>query len=175
MYFRNEISKEELAKKIEEIQPLTHAFELLNVHTVITDSDAHILYMNKVAEVKTGYSLEESIGKNPGDLWGGHESTVFFDDMWKKIKSHKQSYRGKVKNIRKDGTEYWQELNITPVLDEQGEIEYFISVEPDITSTQLENKELAKKIDLLYETIINREIRIKELRDQVETLKSTQS
>ena len=71
---RNYKTPEALEELVREIEPLKAGFDLLPDHLVITDTHGNIVYMNPAAEKHTGYTFEESFGKNPGDLWGGHMS-----------------------------------------------------------------------------------------------------
>ena len=100
---------------------------------LITTPDAEIIFANKAWEKLTGYTTEEIIGKHPNDLWGGHMPEEFYRDLWNTIKNEKKPFAGEVKNVKKDGTEYWQETYITPVLDEAGNIKFFMAIEPEIT------------------------------------------
>lgn len=120
-------------KKYPQILALKNAFDLLNDHVIITDKNANVLYANKAAEHQTGYGQSEIFGKNPADLWGGHMPKEQYQEMWNTIKNEKKAYVGEVKNVRKDGTEYWQELHISPVLDDGGEVQFFIGIEPNIS------------------------------------------
>jgi len=104
-------------------------FDQLSEHVVITDSDAIILYANTAASKTTKFSLQEIMGKNPSDLWGGHMPQEFYTHMWKTIKEQKYPFVGQVKNLRRDGAEQWQEMYITPLLDEKGKAQYFVSIE----------------------------------------------
>lgn len=126
--------------QLEQIQALKNGFDLLSDHVVITDTDSHILYANKAVENKTGYSHDEIIGKRPGDLWGGAMPKEFYEKMWQTIKMEKKPFVGEVQNKKKDGTVFWQELHITPVLDASGEVKFFIGIEPDITDKKEKEK-----------------------------------
>ncbi len=132
---RAPISQEEISKRLGEISELglKKGFNLSPAHIVITDENANIIYANKAVESNTSFSPEEIIGKNPGDLWGGNMSKRFYEDMWHTIKVEKKPFAGEVQNTKKDGTLYWQELLITPILDESGEIRFFIGIEPNIS------------------------------------------
>lgn len=130
---RSYLSDEELRKYIAAVRPLKEGFDLVTDHVVITDPNANIIYANKAVERNTGFSREEAVGKNPGDLWGGEMPREFYEKMWQTIKTEKKPFVGEVKNKRKDGVEYWQEIHITPVLDEGGEVRFFIGIEPNIT------------------------------------------
>ncbi len=115
------------------IQDMKRGFDAVSDHVIITDSNGNILYANQAAERNTGYSQGEMMGKNPGNLWGGGMPRDFYEKMWDAIKVKKQPFVGEVRNKRKDGTEYWQEIHISPVLWENGDIKFFIGIEPDIT------------------------------------------
>lgn len=122
----------DFARLTEQIQECTKGFDLLNVHTVITDTNGNILYANPASQKQTGFSKEQVHGNNPGDLWGGNMSDSFYRDMWKTIKDNKKPFIGRVKNVRKDGTPIWQEIIVSPVLDANNIPIFYIGIEPDI-------------------------------------------
>lgn len=130
---RASLTQEQLLQLRLEIDPLTRGFDLIDDHIVVTDADGNILYANAAAERHTGFSKDEMIGKNPGDLWGGHMDDKFYEDMWHTLKVLKTPFRGEVKNKNKDGSEYWQELRVFPVIDEHREVRFMIGMEPDVT------------------------------------------
>lgn len=117
----------------EEVKPFGAAFDLLSDHVVITDPSGNIIYANQAVSQKTGFAHDEIIGRNPADLWGGKMDKIFYERMWQTIKIEKKPFSAEVKNIKKDGREYWQEIFITPILDEKQEVKFFIAIEPDIT------------------------------------------
>ena len=133
MAYREPIPSTKLKLYRWELEPIKRAFDLLKDHVVITDENGNILYANKAVEEKTGFSIEEAIGKNPADLWGGKMAQDFYEKMWHTIKTEKKPFVGEVRNVKKDGKEYWQELHISPILDASGEVKFFIAIEPDIT------------------------------------------
>jgi len=99
---------------------------------VITDREGTILYVNPAFTRLTGYTLEEALGQNPRILKSGVHPQEFYAEMWNTILS-KRPWRGDIVNRRKDGTLYWDHMTITPILDEQGEIVYFVAIKEDIT------------------------------------------
>jgi len=137
---RTELSEERLRSYMEVVRSLGTAFDLLDDHVIITDPDGNIIYMNESAERNTGYFREEALGKNPADLWGGNMPQEFYERMWLRIKKEKMPFVGEARNKKKDGTEYWQELHISPVLWENGDIKFFIGVEPNITKKKEKEK-----------------------------------
>lgn len=130
---RTPILINEVERHLREIESLKKGFDLLSDHVVITDPDGNIIYANKAVETNTGFSVSETLGKNPGDLWGGHMPKEFYEKMWHNIKTKKLPFIGEVQNRKKDGTPYWQEIHICPALDERGNIKFFIGIEPNIT------------------------------------------
>lgn len=133
MTLRTSLSKSELNQLIEQLEPLKSGLDILDDHVIITDENANILYANKAVEKNTGFSANEILGKNPADLWGGQMPDEFYEKMWQIIKVEKKPFVGEVQNKKKDGTLYWQELHISPILDEGGEAKFFVGIEPNIT------------------------------------------
>lgn len=133
MTLRTSLSQGELNRLMKQLEPLKHGFDILNDHVMITDESANILYANKAVERNTGFSINEILGKNPADLWGGQMPDEFYEKMWQIIKGEKKPFVGEVQNKKKDGTLYWQELHISPLLDETGKVRFFIGIEPNIT------------------------------------------
>ncbi|TSC73890.1 MAG: NarL family signal transduction histidine kinase [Parcubacteria group bacterium Gr01-1014_48] len=133
MNVRKPLPENKLIVRVRKIKPLARGFAKLGDHVVITDENACILYANKAMERTTGFSVDEVMGKNPGDLWGGKMPNEFYTRMWNTIKVEKKPFVGEVRNVRKNGEEYWQELHISPILDARGEVKFLIGIEPNIT------------------------------------------
>lgn len=122
-----------------EMEKYKLAVENASDHIIITDSDGVIMYANKAAEKTTGYSLEEMIGARPS-LWGKKMPQEFYEKMWKTIKYDKKVFKGELKNQRKSGENYFAEVTIAPVLDDRGNVIFFVGIERNITK----EKELEK-------------------------------
>lgn len=125
-------SEEELRKKTEELKKFQEAADASFDHTIITDADGVILYANHAAELMTGYSKEEMIGKRPS-LWGNQMPKEFYETLWRTIKIEKQGYAGELTNKNKNGAKYLTSIRIAPILDGQGEVKFFVGIERDIT------------------------------------------
>ncbi|MCL5733595.1 MAG: PAS domain S-box protein [Patescibacteria group bacterium] len=130
--------EEKVKERTSDLEKFRLAIESASDHVIITDQDGYIIYVNKAAETLTGYSKEEMIGKRPS-LWGNQMPKEFYQEMWGAIKDEKQSFSAELTNKRKDGENYEVELHISPVLDDDGKVKYFVGVERDITK--------AKRID----------------------------
>lgn len=130
-----------------ELRSLSYVVEQSPVSIVITDTEGTIQYVNPAAEQTTGYSREELVGENPRILKSDYLKPEDYELLWKTITSGKY-WKGEFHNIRKDKTFYWESATISPILDENGNIDQYAAVKEDIT----ERKNSEEKIqDLLRE------------------------
>jgi PAS domain S-box-containing protein len=84
-----------------------------------TDRQGNITYMNDEFCKWAKYSREELIGKNHRILKSGHQRDEIFKDMWQTINGG-SIWRGEIKNRAKDGTFYWVDAIVAPVLGDDG-------------------------------------------------------
>ena len=118
---------------------------------IITDKDAHVQWANPAFEELTGFKIDEIIGKNPKEFISSNKQTKeFYTEMWKTILS-KKSWRGEIINKKKDGTLYDEELIITPVLDDDGEIINFVAIKQDVTHLKLITLEKQERDKLFFQ------------------------
>lgn len=132
---KNEQAIINLAQELEKFQM---AVDNSSDHIVITDENGKIIYANQAVEKITGYKISEIIGQKAGDksLWGDQMKKDFYKKMWHIIKEEKKPFWGQLKNKRKDGTIYDAEVHISPILDKNNNIKYFIGLEMDITEAK---------------------------------------
>lgn len=98
----------------------------------ITDKNGAIQWVNRAWVDLTGYSTDESIGQNPRIIKSQSHNAAFYKTMWETVLAGKV-WRGELVNRRKDGSLYFEEETITPVLDGQGNVTNFIAIKQDIT------------------------------------------
>ncbi|MGA7616503.1 MAG: PAS domain S-box protein [Thermoanaerobaculia bacterium] len=111
---------------------LATAVEQAGEAIVITDSTGEILYVNPAFETATGYTREETIGRNPRFLKSGKQDDEFYHTMWSTLLGG-QIWTGRMINKRKDGTLFEEEGTISPVRDAAGRIVNYVAVKRDIT------------------------------------------
>jgi two-component system sensor histidine kinase/response regulator len=112
---------------------LMTAVEQAGEGIVITDLDARIQYVNPAFTRMTGYTSEESIGREPAFLMSIRETPERYRELWDTILSGK-IWRGEHTHSRKDGSFFTEEISITPVRDSTGIITNFIAVKLDVTA-----------------------------------------
>ncbi len=129
-------------------QRLAAAISHAPVAVLITDLEANITYANPAFEQSTGYSRAEVMGRNPRLLNSGRHGPEFYADLWRTVTSGR-TWRGRLINRRKDGTEFEEQAIISPVLDQSGRIASYVAVKHDLTeSKQLEAQLLqAQKLE----------------------------
>jgi PAS domain S-box-containing protein len=104
---------------------------------VITDRAGIIQWANPAFTSFTGYAVAEAAGKNPSALIkSGKHEPAFYKNMWDTILGG-QVWRGEIINRRKDGGFYTEEMTITPVRDQRGEITHFVAIKQDVTEKKM--------------------------------------
>lgn len=99
---------------------------------MITDKDGKILRVNKSFTELTGYAADDVVGRSPRILRSGRHGREFYEEMWQTIR-RKGFWEGEAWNRRKDGHVYLQQLTITCVKDECGEITHYVGNGQDLT------------------------------------------
>jgi len=128
-------TQDEFLKALQKAAEFKGGLDKITEPLVVTDEDGIILFANDAVVERTGFALEEIIGNTTGRLWGSQQDEGFYRDMWNKIKVEKKHFKAPVINKRKDGTYYSCEINIYPILDEAGDIMFFLSLESNFSNS----------------------------------------
>jgi two-component system CheB/CheR fusion protein len=106
-----------------------------------TQAGNPITYANQGFLTLTGYPREEVIGRNCKFLQGVNTSRETVEAIRASL-DKREAIRVSLLNYRRDGTEFWNDLQITPVFDEQGEVRNFVGVQHDITDQMIAQQAL---------------------------------
>ena len=131
----------------EQIRLQSAALEHVGNAVVITDTGGTIQWVNPEFTRLTGYSLEEAVGQNPRILKSGMQDQAVYRSLWETILSG-NVWTGEVKNRRKDGQIYTEEMTISPVRSVTGEITNFVAIKQDISERKRIEAELVKAKEL---------------------------
>jgi PAS domain S-box-containing protein len=126
-------------------EAITHA----GVAVSITDTDGVIQYVNPAFESLTGYDAEEAVGATHRILQSGEMSENYYEDLWETILDG-NIYSAEVVDKTKAGDRYTAQQTISPVTDDDGEPQAFVSIQIDITDRLLREQRL---------TVLNRILR----------------
>lgn len=144
-------------KKIaeEKVRKLSRAIEQIPLTVVITNLDGNIEYANPYTFHSTGYTQEELLGKNPKVLKSGETSLEEYQHLWGNI-THGKEWKGLFHNRKKDGSMYWEQATIGPILNDEGQITHYIAIKEDITERKRIQDELKDLNNHLEEKIKER-------------------
>lgn len=139
-------AQQELRAKNKTLQQFKFAFDSIPDHMIITDREGIVLYANEAAARMTGYTQDEIVGKKHGsrELWGGLMTQEYYRRLWTTIKKEKTSFVGKIYNRRKDGTRYWAEIRIHPLLGTNLGVKYYVTTERVIPDAEGEPHTVAQ-------------------------------
>lgn len=140
-------------------------FNQTNVAIVVSnpkEQDNPMVYVNQTFVEMTGYSKEESVGRNCRFLQGADTDEASVMAIRTALKE-KTKISITVKNYRKDGTAFWNSLNITPIFDDQNQIKYFLGVQEDVTEVYTQSLAMKERIRELENKVkrFEREIDLK--------------
>ena len=136
--------------EIRDTRALLHEYkEAVDRSSIVskTDSSGIITYVNQEFCNISGYEKEELIGHNHSMLKHPDMDHMTFNDMWNTIKTLKQPWKGKIKNLKKDGDFYWVEMIINPILNLKSEVIEYISIKTDITEHVLVKEHFEEELD----------------------------
>jgi PAS domain S-box-containing protein len=110
--------------------------------------DMPLVYVNKAFEKITGYSQEETVGKNCRFLQGTDRDQKERYQLKQAI-ANKQPVEITLKNYRKNGEMFYNHLIITPLFDAHGNVLYYLGVQYDVTQQRRAEEEIMRLTEQL--------------------------
>ena len=95
--------------------------------------DMPLVYVNPAFEAMTGYSLEESVGKNCRFLQNGDHDQPGLTLVREALTAQRE-VTAVIKNFRKDGSGFWNELSLSPIFNRDGQLTHFVGIQTDVTA-----------------------------------------
>ena len=131
-------AREQLARTNEQ---LARYEEMVDKHVLLSSTDAggKIISVSGAFGEISGYSEQELIGNNHSVLHHGDTPASVYKELWRAI-SRGKTWKGELKNRKKNGGSYWVQACISPVLDEQGNITGYSAIYEDISDRKRADK-----------------------------------
>ncbi|MEQ1529558.1 MAG: PAS domain S-box protein [Methylococcales bacterium] len=129
-------------KTEEKLHLMQAAIDCSNNSIIITgleDTNWGIIYANNAFVKMSGYSLSELMGQNCRFLQGEDRDQPDLEKLRTALQNQGDGH-GILRNYRKDGSMFWNEIYISPVLDKQGRVSNYVGVQMDVSNRiNLEN------------------------------------
>lgn len=125
-----------------------------NDFVVITDADSLILYVNPSFEIHTGYKLKSIKGKNISIVKSGLHNNTFYKKLWSNLKKGNPVSQVFI-NKKKNGELYYENKTITPIKNEKGKIEFYLSTSKDFTKEYTLKKEVIDQNNFIQSIVKN--------------------
>jgi PAS domain S-box-containing protein len=116
----------------QKLQQFQKAVERTAHVVYITDTDGTIEYVNPAFEEVTGFSKSDAVGQTPRILNSGEYSDEYYAEFWETILAGDQ-WEAEMIDRRADGEEIVLTQTISPITDENGDVQKFVAVGQDIT------------------------------------------
>jgi PAS domain S-box-containing protein len=137
-------SKIALEKSNESLRKLSLVASKTENAVIIATSEGVIEWVNDGFSRSTGFHAVDSVGKKPEDVLHHLEnSEMEFSKLQQSLKSN-QSYSGELEFAHQSGNSIWMQVELTPVLDENGILERVVYVCSDITERKKSEEQLAE-------------------------------
>ncbi len=137
----------QILKNFKDAQVKVHQYAL-DQHAIVsaTNIKGEIIFVNSKFEEISGFTKQELMGQNHRILNSGVHENEFFEQMYKKLK-HGQVWNGEICNQAKNGSHYWVDATIVPLINETGKPHQYIAIRTDITEKKKWEQQLVKAID----------------------------
>lgn len=123
--------------------------------------DNILIYANAAFERLTGYSSDDILYQDCRFLQGSDRQQAGLTAIREAVRSQKPC-RQIIRNYRKDGSAFWNELSITPVFNEGDQLTYFIGIQKDV-SEEVQAKQRVREL----------EAEVSRLKDELAALKAS--
>ncbi len=131
------------------------ALQAISQGVLISDAQGRLIYTNRSFMTITGFSEAEILGRSCHFVQGpltDPATRLRIREAFQK----QEEFSGELINYRRDGSTYWNELTISPVFDEVGQLCHFIGITRDITARKQIEAELQENRVALEQMVASR-------------------
>ncbi len=113
-----------------------------------TQPELPVVYVNRTFEKITGYSAQEVLGKNCRFLEGTDHDQKGLQDLRKALREQREC-RVLLRNYRKDGSPFWNDLFVAPVRNDMGKVVQYVAFQQEVTEREQTTRRLATESSMI--------------------------
>jgi PAS domain S-box-containing protein len=127
-----------------------------DLSVVIADPGGFIVWVNPAFTRMCGYNSDELLGRRPGHILSGAMSEKQSREVLNEAIRNRESVQTRLVNYAKGGKPYWVDIHLEPIVDSQGHLMGFISIEKDVTKEECHQHELGELSASIYEELVKK-------------------
>lgn len=140
---------------------------IANVTSGVTIADARqpdlpLIYVNQGFQKMTGYSAREAVGRSCRFLQGDDREQPELEELRDALRNGRPCVV-RLRNYKRDDTLFYNELHISPVENEEGELTHFVGIQLDVTE-QVKARESLERSEQRYRQALEREQELNEIK-----------
>jgi PAS domain S-box-containing protein len=150
---RKETERLRAIESLSASEALAHKLSLVASRTdngvVITDPSGRVEWVNDGFTRMTGYLLDDLVGRKPGEVLQGPESSANTIQFMRERLAAQEGFSAEIINYHRSGHPYWVNLEVQPVQNDAGELAHIIAIQQDITARKEAQAEQQKFVSLV--------------------------